>query len=99
MPKPSRRRIPEDQLDQLRSGHQAQFDALAERACCVEKLATVEAARADALARLDAEVADARHDLLMAGLRLAEMIGVEATATMTGTSLPELRRAVKEAGR
>ena len=51
------------------------------------------------IARLDAEVAGARHDLLMADLRLAEMIGVEATATMTGTSLPELRRAVKEAGR
>jgi hypothetical protein len=99
MPKPSRRRIPEEQLDQLSSSHQAQLDALAERACCAQKLATVEAARADALARLDAEVAAARHDLLMADRRLAEMIGVEATATMTGASLPELRRAVKETGR
>jgi CheY-like chemotaxis protein len=99
MPKPSRRRIPEEQLDQLRSSHQAQLGALAERAYCAQQLAAVEAGRADALARLDAEVADARHDLLMADLRLSEMIGVEATATMTGTSLPELRRAVKETGR
>jgi hypothetical protein len=99
MPKPSRRRIPEEQLDQLRSSHQAQLDALAERACCAQQLVAVEAARADALARLDAEVAGVRHDLLMADLRLAEMIGVEATATMTGASLPELRRAVKETGR
>jgi CheY-like chemotaxis protein len=99
MPRPSRRRIPEEQLDQLRSSHQAQLDALAERACCAQQLATVEAAGAEVLARLDAEVAGARRDLLIADLRLAEMIGVEATATMTGTSLAELRRAVKEAGR
>jgi CheY-like chemotaxis protein len=99
MPKPSRRRIPDEQLDQLRSSHQAQLDALAERACCAQQLATVEATRGEVLARLDAEVAGARHDLLLADLRLAEMIGVEATATMTGTSLPELRRAVKETGR
>jgi hypothetical protein len=99
MSRSSRRRIPEEQLDQLRSNHQAQLDALAERACCAQQLATVEAARAEALARHDAEVAGARHELLMADLRLAEMIGVEVTATMTGTSLSDLRRAVKEGGR
>ena len=99
MPKPSRRRIPEEQLDQLRGSHQAQLDALADRACCAQQLATVEATRAEVLDRLDVEMAGARHDLLMADLRLAEMIGVEATATMTGASLPELRRAVKETGR
>jgi hypothetical protein len=99
MPKASRRRIPDEQIAHLRSSHQAQLDALAERAWFADQLWAVEAKRADKLAELDAEVAGARHDLLVADMRLADLIGVEAAAEVTGTAVGELRRAVKGSAR
>jgi hypothetical protein len=99
MPRASRRRIPDEQFAQLRSSHQAQLDALAERSYYADQLSTAEARRAEKVAELDAEVAGARHDLFVADMRLADLIGVEAAAEMTGTPVAELRRAVKGTAR
>jgi hypothetical protein len=95
MPRPSRRHIPDDQLDHLRQAHQAQLDALAERSVLAERLAAIEARRAATIAALDVELAAARADLLAADGRLAELIGVEAAANVVGTPVPELRRAAR----
>ena len=99
MPKASRRRIPDEQIEQLRNSHQAQLGALAERASFADQLAVLEARRAEKIAELDGEVAGARHDLLVADVRLAELMGVEAAAEITGTAPADLRRAMRGAVR
>lgn len=97
MPRPSRRNIPDDQLDRLRQADQAQLHALAERSCLAERLAGIEARRAETIDALDAQVGGGRSLLLAADVRLAELIGVDAAAVMTGTAASELRRAMRGA--
>lgn len=97
MSRPSRRCIPDEQLDRLRQAYQAQLDALAERSHFAQRLAAVEARRTQTIVQLDAEVAVARSDLLAADAHLAELVGVEAAAAMVGRSASELRRAMRSA--
>lgn len=97
MPRPSRRNIPADQLDQARAHQAALLDALAQRTLFASRLALAEEKRDKTLAELEAGIIGARHDLTVAELRLVDLVGVEAAAEMTGTPLADLRRAAKEA--
>lgn len=90
------RRIPEQQRELLRQRHDAELTALANRATLADRLAATEARRAEVLAEQDRLVSVARADLLDATRALVEMIGLDATASLTGTTSGALRRELRQ---
>lgn len=97
MPRSKRVCVPVEQRTKIEQRHAAELAALAAHAGAADRLVSAEAHRIDVLAEQDQRVADARRERLAAAVTLAGLIGVEAAADMTGLSVGELRRCVREA--
>jgi len=89
--------VPEEQRTKIEERHAAELTALAEHAASAERLALVESRRAEVLAEQDQRVEEARAGRLAAAVSLAELIGVDRAADLTGLRAVELRRCTREA--
>lgn len=89
--------VPEEQRTKIEERHAAELTALAEHAAAAERLALAQSKRAEVLAECDQRVDEARRDRVTAGVSLAELIGVDRAADLTGLRAVELRRCTREA--
>ena len=84
--------VPDEQRTKIEERHAAEIAALAAHAAAVDRLAMLEARRADLIAAQDQLVAGARAERMEAAVALVRLIGVDRSADLTGLTVAELRR-------